>query len=355
MGQVLSYFEPAPNPDRVTGEQRREGRLQTKFLPSKPQSILLPPDHEIDGLLEIETGLIELPGRGQCYWMTVVPKDFERVTKVAVFFHGYSDHVGDNFQNMMLAYAHLHGVACIGFDMEGHGRSDGLHVMVESWHRFVAWATDFLDAFVPDKVKEWSHRLGGRNLKTFAVGESMGGAVLAHVCLLSPSRFDGVVLVCPMLDVHAKVRPGWITETLLQRLIVPLIPTWQITPGEPVRHLLLHDVEAAEKAHSANTYGARDAKPRLQTAFELGVVGCAWLQEHLSEFSTSFLIYHGGDDMVTSPDVSRRMHTVAASEDKELQIVDGAWHAELFSGFDNEAQQRIAYQRVADWMETRAQ
>jgi pimeloyl-ACP methyl ester carboxylesterase len=77
-------------------------------------------------------------------------------------------------------YAHLHGVACIGFDMEGHGRSDGLHVMVESWHRFVAWATDFLDAFVPDKVKEWSHRLGGRNLKTFAVGESMGGAVSAH-------------------------------------------------------------------------------------------------------------------------------------------------------------------------------
>lgn len=62
-----------------------------------------------------------------------------------------------------------------------------------------------------------------------------------------------------------------------------------------------------------------------------------------------------GDDMVTSPDVSRRMHTVAASEDKELQIVDGAWHAELFSGFDNELQQRIAYQRVADWMETRAQ
>lgn len=83
----------------------------------------------------------------------------------------------------------MHGVACIGFDMEGHGRSDGLHIMIDSWHKFIEWATDFCDIFVPAKVQQWSDELGGRPLKTFAIGESMGGAVRALYtlpCALSP-------------------------------------------------------------------------------------------------------------------------------------------------------------------------
>lgn len=44
MGKALSRLEPVPHPDRVTGEQRREGRMGVDFLPRKPQSPLLPPD-----------------------------------------------------------------------------------------------------------------------------------------------------------------------------------------------------------------------------------------------------------------------------------------------------------------------
>lgn len=57
--------------------------------------------------------------------------------------------------------------------------------------------------------------------------------------------------------------------------------------------------------------------------------------------------------MVTDPEISQRMYRTAASKDKEIVIVDGAWHAELFSGFDNAEAQRKAYSHVADWMEAR--
>jgi alpha-beta hydrolase superfamily lysophospholipase len=84
--------------------------------------------------------------------MTIVPKVFDRVRQVIVFHHGAGEHVGCHYQNELLTFAHLHGAACIGFDMLGHGRSDGLHMMVESWDSYVDWAVAFNDTFVPPKV-----------------------------------------------------------------------------------------------------------------------------------------------------------------------------------------------------------
>lgn len=74
-------------------------------------------------------------------------------------------------------YAHEHGVACIGLDMPGHGRSDGLFMYIDGWFNFVGWAEEFCDTVVPEKVKEWSNRLGGKRLKVFGQGVSLGGGV----------------------------------------------------------------------------------------------------------------------------------------------------------------------------------
>lgn len=52
-------------------------------------------------------------------------------------------------------------------------------------------------------------------------------------------------------------------------------------------------MEASNDAHYDNVYGSVDAQPRLKTALELGTVACVWIQEHLHEFSTPFLLYHG--------------------------------------------------------------
>ena len=51
----------------------------------------------------VESGLLDLHGQ-KCHWMTIVPRDFSRVSQVGVFFHGLGDHVGCNYQNEMLTY-----------------------------------------------------------------------------------------------------------------------------------------------------------------------------------------------------------------------------------------------------------
>eukprot|EP00037_Helgoeca_nana_P000715 m.23237 g.23237 ORF g.23237 m.23237 type:complete len:359 (+) comp10946_c0_seq2:32-1108(+) len=356
MGGVLSRLEPVPNPDRVTGEQRRDGRMGLAFLPSKPKSPLLPSDEELLNHVDVESGLIELGSRGQCFWMTIVPKDFDRVRQVIVFHHGAGEHVGCHYQNELLTFAHLHGAACIGFDMLGHGRSDGLHMMVESWDSYVDWAVAFNDTFVPPKVKEWSARLEGRELKVFATGESLGGGVLAALCLLSPERFAGVILTGPMLGIEDEIRPHPIIESVLVHIVAPLLPTWPITPGGGEDSMLLacRDPEAAKDMFYSNDYGGNVARLRLSTAVQLGIVGCGWIQKRLTDFSTPFLVIHAGDDRITSPAMSRKLHEVAVSKDKTLRILDGAWHAEVFQGGPSNVDLMLdSFDFVATWLNDR--
>mmetsp|Transcript_24895 Transcript_24895/g.74948 ORF Transcript_24895/g.74948 Transcript_24895/m.74948 type:complete len:355 (+) Transcript_24895:108-1172(+) len=353
MGNKLA---PVPLPDRVTGEQRRAGRMGVNFLRTKPQSPLLPPEPELVNHVNIESGLLGLPPAGdKCFWMTVVPRDFSRVKQVLVFFHGAGQHVGSVYQNELLVFAHVHGIACIGFDMVGHGRSDGLHMMINSWHGFVGWAEAFCDDFVPRTVEAWSDRLG-RKLPVFATGVSMGGGVLAAVCLKSPERFEGAVLVSPMLGIEDKVRPPPAVEFILKRVVTPLLPTWPITPGGGPEGMYLHarDKKTCEDVF-ADELGNGLAKLRLRTAVELGIVGCSWIQERLAEFRTPFLLMHAGDDQITSPAMSRRLHDVAVGEDKTLRIVDGAWHGEIFQGGPETTESmRTSFQCVADWLSARS-
>lgn len=197
------------------------------------------------------------------------------------------------------------------------------------------------------------------------------------MCLRSPERFEGVVLVSPMLAIEDGVRPHPAVEFVLKNVVGPLLPTVPMTLGESSLELLMHDAEMAKELFESNEYGG-DGRLRLQTAIELGIVACPWITERLSEFRTPFLVMHAvrcldvgsllqsrshlaerlhdlqGDDRVTSPDASRRLHEIAASTDKTIKIVEGAWHAEVFVGVGSAEPQRAAFQFVADWLEARA-
>jgi hypothetical protein len=125
--------------------------------------------------------------------------------------------------------------------------------------------------------------------------ETDGGCrrqVLTNVCLRNPTRFDGAILVCPMLGIEEAVRPHPLIETVLRSVIAPLIPTWPITPGENVVELLLHDPADVRTLFDVNEYGPGDAKLRLGTAVSM-ISGCDIVQERLADFATPFLVLHG--------------------------------------------------------------
>ena len=56
--------------------------------------------------------------------------------------------------------------------------------------------------------------------------------------------------------------------------------------------MAMKDREFGLATFYTNDLGPVGAKLRLKTAVELGIVGCTWIQEHLAELRTPFLIVH---------------------------------------------------------------
>ena len=52
--------------------------------------------------------------------------------------------------------------------------------------------------------------------------------------------------------------------------------------------------------------------------------------------------------------MSRRLHEIAASPDKTIRIVEGAYHADLYQGGDRNADaMRTSFEYVAEWLKAR--
>ena len=64
---------------------------------------------------------------------------------------------------------------------------------------------------------------------------------------------------------------------------------------------------------------------RIGTALQFKDATLA-IQAGLSDLTTPLIVWHGSEDVVTSPAVSRRVWDAAASADKTLVIYEGGWH-----------------------------
>ena len=46
-----------------------------------------------------------------------------------------------------------------------------------------------------------------------------------------------------------------------------------------------------------------------------------WLEEHMAEMQTPFILLHGTGDKVTDPNTSQKMYEVAAAKDKTIKLL----------------------------------
>ena len=114
-----------------------------------------------------------------------------------VFCHGYFDHVG-LFEHL-LRYLLSKRLTVLAFDQPGHGLSTGERASIDSFERYVEALDACLNLALP--------LLPGPR---FAVGQSMGGAILLEHSLTKGKRFEDMVLFAPL------VRPAhWGVNRLL--------------------------------------------------------------------------------------------------------------------------------------------
>jgi acylglycerol lipase len=250
---------------------------------------------------------------------------------VLVFFHGYASH-GDQVCEILAEYARK-GALVVVPDLPNHGRSDGLLLYVPSWWAWVNRIWEFLDSVVePLRVQDGSPR------KVFGMGMSLGGGLATCLGTQRPTFFDGLILVAPMLFVSDDVKPPVVVQQAFKKVLGPFRLSWPMTPSKPFNGGDFRVAEQGDKFNDLSPFTMRTLRPRLATAKEFTFTFPEWMAKHMSELRTPFVVLHSRADKITDSNMSERLYQEACAEDKSLRLYDDAFHCEMMSCTEGNAE-----------------
>ncbi|MCA1992247.1 MAG: alpha/beta hydrolase, partial [Coleofasciculus sp. S288] len=229
--------------------------------------------------------------------------------------HGHGGHSG-LFGNIV-QYLILRNYAIYGFDLRGHGRSQGQRGYINSWNEFREDLRTFLQAIETQEP----------GCPYFLFGHSMGGVIVLDYVLHSraeTSTLQGVIASAPALGKVA-VSPF---KLALGRLLSRVWPRFTLSTG----------IDLSVASRDPEVLAAYDRDPlthsrgsaRLATEF-LDTVD--WIQEHAGDWRLPLLILHGGADLVTLPEGGDVFCQRVTILDKERREYPGVYH-EIHNDFN---------------------
>jgi acylglycerol lipase len=250
----------------------------------------------------------------------------EPVRAEVLLTHGLGEHSG-RYSHVAAALAGR-GLRMWGYDLRGHGRSDG--------PRGDARYDDLLEdlAQLHAEVAQTGHPV-------FLMGHSMGAQISLSLLLSRPAECRGAVIASPWLRL-AFVPPLW--RTALACVAARLWP-WLTQPTSSIADELSRDL-----THVATLPNPELVHHRVSARLFLAVQreGRRVL-ERAGEFQHPVLLIHGSGDAVTSCDATREFYERAGSADKRFV---------LYPEFMHETHNDIGRERVledaAGWIAERA-
>ena len=247
---------------------------------------------------------------------------------VLVVVHGVVEHCGRYAE--MAEALNRHGVAVYGFDLRGHGRSEGDRVWVSRFDRYVADLGRYVDR-IRDRHPE---------VPRFVFGHSMGGTIAGLAAVERPDAISGLVLSAPALVVPNERFP------LLRRLAAVgsvLFPRLRLARLGGSMMSSDPEVVAQFQADPLVFHGRMPTR----TGYEILQAGERLLRQS-ERLRVPLLILHGKADVVTSPGGSRELHTRSESTDKTLKLYDDLYH-----DLPREPKKGQLFAEMAQWLTAR--
>ncbi|XP_077546791.1 monoglyceride lipase-like isoform X2 [Haemaphysalis longicornis] len=259
------------------------------------------------------TGILRADPNGLRTLQVGVLRATANKTRALVFLaHGFGEHChGDTYHTVA---RDLTRVGCYVFahDHVGHGKSEGPRATIKSFDTYVDDILTHVDMRRTD--------FPGKPIYLF--GHSMGGLLCVLTVQRKPKDFAGMVLLGPLLGID-KQEATWFKRTMAVLL-------GSVVPNFPLGKLSL------EKVSSDPAVVKRLAEDPLRYH---GSVTAAWgaaalsaledMQANVEAVKLPFLIEHGSADKLCDPADSHQFYEKAASEDKTLKIIAGAYHCLL--------------------------
>jgi alpha-beta hydrolase superfamily lysophospholipase len=220
------------------------------------------------------------------------------------------------------------GLAMIGFDMRGHGRTSGKRGHIPSMEDSMADIGHFL--------AELNTRFPG--LPTFIYGHSMGGMQVLNYAITQNPKVAGIISTSPSLQPGTPVAPF---KLFIANLLYSVVPTITLDNGLDVNNLA-HD-PAVIKAYKDDPL----VTPLVSARLGLDLINTGrWVEEHGEDFNLPLLLMHGTEDHIASPQSSRKF----ASRVPRNLLTFVEWPG-LYHETHNEAQRPEVVGTMVKWIE----
>ena len=261
--------------------------------------------------------------RGPRLFAWRVARDDDRPKRTILFVHG----AGEHSQRYLSAARRLarDNWEVIGFDLRGHGCSDGLPVHVRAFRDYVEDVGRVAEHFRLDPET------------TGVVAHSLGGLVSIATWQQEVFRPAAIAMSAPLLRLAAEV-PLW--KLLLGRSVKRAWPTTRFATTIEPKHLL----------NDATALAVRESDPLICRSLTAGFffnVTAASQKIWRREMPTPTLIFQGDADKVVDPEAATKWHERDPSR-CELRTIPGAAH-ELFHEPDGFS----IVQDAARWIDAR--
>jgi acylglycerol lipase len=283
------------------------------------------------------------------------------IRAVVYLCHGYMDNISYLKRIQFQRFCkQANNIAVVMIEYEGHGRSDGLSLLLPKWEYLIQDCHDYFTYITATKFPNVQYK--------FLLGESMGGAVVYDIITQYPHCYTGVIFVAPMVKILVTPSP-WVVS--LFELLVgnsnssdsssssksggggfgSTIQNWICTlPYAPSKgdmpQLSFKDIQKMKLALSVPTRYGR--KPRLGTAREL-LNATKRISQSLSKYDIgSFLVVHGSKDMVTDVNMSRLLYSECPSNDKQLIVYEDMYHNLTCGETDENIQ--LVFNDIIQWI-----
>ena len=258
--------------------------------------------------MEHQEGFFNGFREAQTYYQAWLPAG--DVSAVLVIAHGLGEHSG-RYMNVVNHFVPL-GYAVYGFDLYGHGKSEGVRVFVESLEDYTETLRIFLG-----KVASWQ---SGKPL--FLVGHSMGGLIGMIYLLDHQDDLAGAIISAPSVKVPDNISPMTVT---MSRLLSKVAPKFGVTALDP--NSISKDRQVVEDYINDPLVYNGKITARLGTEMLKSMLR---VESEAETIRLPVLIVQGGADTMVDPEGARMLYDRIGSTEKTLKVFDDLFH-EVFN------------------------
>lgn len=249
----------------------------------------------------------------------------EKPRAVIALVHGQGEHIG-RFDHVA-SWFNRHGIAVVGFDHQGYGRSEGKRGHAKNLQVLL----DDIGLLLEKTRQMYS------DTALFLYGHSMGGGLsLNYVTRRSPD-LKGLIATGPWIRLAFETP---LIKVIAGKILRRFMPTLTLPTGLAA-HFISHD-DAVVDAYKSDPL----VHDQLSAAAGIALLEAAeWLNTWSGEFKIPVLLEHGGDDMITSATATEEFAARAKGD-----ITHREWPG-LYHEIHNEEEKEEVFAYTLRWME----